>query len=423
MRRAILSLTTLGCALAASLYACGGPEGDVLHALDAPEDAATDTTGDGTTGDAKPDIDASTSDGSFDAPGRDADADVLGDADAGDAMDAADACTGKDLDSDPAHCGACFHDCLGGPCSGGRCGPTLLATVASPAGIAVDSDHVYFASVGADAGVYAMRKDGSGQVLIAGHLSFPERVAVTGSQVLYTTVGTPGLVGRVETDGGAPATLAVTNTGPLDVASNGTDVFFVDQYSATIRRTTMAGEADGGKGTLVASAGSYPWGIALTTTDVVWTSRGTLLPPDAGGGFAGDGRVRAVSLVDGGGARDLASGLSTPLAIAADGATVYWVNSQDGTVMRLDDGASSPVTIATGLVSPWGIVLDARFAYVTCLGATDGSGVVVRVAKDGSSAAPDVLAQSLAFPSTIAVDGLAVYWTNTHGSSVMKVAK
>ncbi|MFO0671361.1 MAG: hypothetical protein U0235_17310 [Polyangiaceae bacterium] len=146
-------------------------------------------------------------------------------------------------------------------------------------------------------------------------------------------------------------------------------------------------------------------------------------PPDAGIGFASDGRVRAIFARGRRGAEDLASGLATPLAVVADGATLYWVNGQGGTVMRFDDGAAAPVTIASGLVSPWGIALDATYAYVTCNGIADGSGVVVRVAKDGSSATPEVLAEHLAFLSTIVIDATAIYWTNTHGASVMKLAK
>src|SRR5690349_21776850 len=31
------------------------------------------------------------------------------------------------LNADPAHCGACGHDCLGGACVGAKCQPVILA--------------------------------------------------------------------------------------------------------------------------------------------------------------------------------------------------------------------------------------------------------------------------------------------------------
>lgn len=49
--------------------------------------------------------------------------------------------------------------------------------------------------------------------------------------------------------------------------------------------------------------------------------------------------------------------------------------------------------------------------------------MVARVRKDGTSPAAEVLVSQLAFPSTVVTDDVAVYWTNTHGGSVMKIAK
>jgi len=37
-------------------------------------------------------------------------------------------CGGADVSTDPANCGACGHDCLGGDCLGGMCQPLVLFT-------------------------------------------------------------------------------------------------------------------------------------------------------------------------------------------------------------------------------------------------------------------------------------------------------
>ena len=47
--------------------------------------------------------------------------------------------------TNPKHCGACFHDCLGGQCVAGMCQPVELASDESgPFAIAVDATHVYW---------------------------------------------------------------------------------------------------------------------------------------------------------------------------------------------------------------------------------------------------------------------------------------
>ena len=52
--------------------------------------------------------------------------------------------------SDPHHCGACGHDCLGGPCENGTCGACELATVTgvNVGFFALDADNVYFTGKG-----------------------------------------------------------------------------------------------------------------------------------------------------------------------------------------------------------------------------------------------------------------------------------
>jgi hypothetical protein len=53
--------------------------------------------------------------------------------------------TCANLDSDPKNCGACGHDCLGGPCVGGFCKPYKLADVTTGyvGTLAVDGNKVY----------------------------------------------------------------------------------------------------------------------------------------------------------------------------------------------------------------------------------------------------------------------------------------
>ena len=48
-----------------------------------------------------------------------------------------------DLSTNPQHCGACGHSCLGGNCTDGKCEPFQVASVTTPRGVAVDATSVY----------------------------------------------------------------------------------------------------------------------------------------------------------------------------------------------------------------------------------------------------------------------------------------
>lgn len=89
-------------------------------------DAATEAAfGDGTTDTSDPD-------------GSRFDGQTIGDG-------GSDACSG-DLSSNPDHCGACFHDCLGGACVAGRCAPVVVAQapIDGQSALAVDATHAYW---------------------------------------------------------------------------------------------------------------------------------------------------------------------------------------------------------------------------------------------------------------------------------------
>jgi hypothetical protein len=392
-------------------YACGGPEADVLRFVAAPDADASDR-------DSAAPAPADASDASDASDERDASV-------ATDAGDANDACVGADLSTDPAHCGACFHSCLGGPCDDGRCGPVLVTTAESPAGIAVDGQRVFFAQSIADGGVFSVATNGADpQTLVTG-LSFPQRVHVSGAFVLYSAVGTPGVVGRVDKGGGLARTLAKTNASPSEIAVDGSQVFFVDQYAGAVRVMPFDGMPDAGIPPAFVSGVVYGWGLAVAGNDVVWSERGTFVPRDGGSGdfTAADGTVRAAPKDGSGSPRILASDQAEPLGVAADATGIYWVAAKSGELMQLASGSSVPRVVASNLPSPWGLTLDDKYLYITCVGFAEGQGIVARVKKNEASPAVEVLAHDLASPSTVAADDVAIYWTNTHGGTLMKVAK
>src|SRR3954462_13735162 len=70
-------------------------------------------------------------------------ADAAMNPDGGPTNDAAPLCAGP-TDRDPKNCGACGHDCFGGACVGGRCGPSVIARgFNGPLGVGVTGTKVY----------------------------------------------------------------------------------------------------------------------------------------------------------------------------------------------------------------------------------------------------------------------------------------
>ena len=90
----------------------------------------------------------------------------------------------------------------------------------------------------------------------------------------------------------------------------------------------------------------------------------------------------------------LASAQGAPRGIAVDATYVFWVNEAAGTLMRLPKvRGTTPVTLASGLVGPQHIVLDAQHVYVQSFNgaATAGAATLVAVRKEPADAAGDVV--------------------------------
>jgi hypothetical protein len=133
---------------------------------------------------------------------------------------------------------------------------------------------------------------------------------------------------------------------------------------------------------------------------------------------------------DGAAMRLDASGHATPLALgvpheatalAAD-ATGAWVAAGDDVVLVPADG-TAPTTLASHLVHPSLVAVDASGVYVATGTLDDGPvGSVVRVPRDGHGA-PRVLATGQPAIFSLALDAEAVYWASQTGASVARAGK
>ena len=128
----------------------------------------------------------------------------------------------------------------------------------------------------------------------------------------------------------------------------------------------------------------------------------------------------------------LATGQATPTAITADSTSVYWVNSGNGTVMKVLASGGTPVTIASEQYNPTAIAVDGANVYWTNAGTGDctaaaastpsvcpGSAVMMAPLSGGQA----VMLAPASVPVAIAVDGANVYWAGGAGDAGGLVVK
>jgi hypothetical protein len=381
-------------AFGALAVACGVTEGEVLVARDAGPAPAEDAS----TLDATSPVDARIPDSSPDV------------------TDAADACTGLDFTSDSHNCGACGHDCLGGPCANGTCGVVVLAT-GTGTGIAINDTRVYWADADLDGGILSVAKDGSHPLTIATGQAAPVGIFADDTNVIWTDISN-GAIWRANTDGSNPFALYTPDhTGGRGIVADATNVYWAATYQGEIFSEPRAGVPDGGLPTILAGSGTYAWGVAQDATNFYWADEGGYpvmqsSPP---------GSIMSVPKDGSGPAQMVAGGQVDPRFMAADVTGVYWTDPGAGTALRLTPGAAQPQVLFTG-EQPFGIALDATYLYLSTIGTDNSDGTVVRLPKDGSGT-PFVMANGLSYPSEVAVDDVAVYWANQAGGGIMKVAK
>jgi hypothetical protein len=118
----------------------------------------------------------------------------------------------------------------------------------------------------------------------------------------------------------------------------------------------------------------------------------------------------------------LAADQNGPLALALDQANLYWVDYDEGTIMKLPLAGGPPVTLATGQSHPEYIAVDATRVYWSTGGTNiNPIGGIVEVPIAGG--APVVIASDTnALHDSVASDGSHVFWTSYQGGTVTRTA-
>lgn len=263
-----------------------------------------------------------------------------------------------DLASDPANCGRCGHDCLGGACNAGRCQPYVFSSANTPRGVAINGDRIYWTEV--NAGKVATRPIADGGVTTAVNLlAAPAYLAVDDGGI-YVSHPTPGSVTAWSHAGVSRwgvgnlyATAGLSLVGPsLYVAIQDQDIV----YGLTA--------GDGGANGVNIGALNYPEGVANDGTSYFVASGSGIL---AGSLPSGAPHELVPPLVP----------ETVFTGVTADATSVYYTIGSRGEVWSVPKQGGTPTLLAQSQSDPRGIATDATRVYW----ANFAGGVIMCLAK------------------------------------------
>jgi hypothetical protein len=175
---------------------------------------------------------------------------------------------------------------------------------------------------------------------------------------------------------------------------------------------------------VLASNQDSPGSIAVDATSLYWTNLGAI----AGGKTSTRLPGSVAKMPIGGGTPiTLASGQLLPFGIVVDATSAYWADQGDssdlapgaapgGSLLKVPLAGGDVVTLAAGQ-RPGGLTIDATNIYWTNQGSVAGAsdaagpdGTVMMMPLTGGNPVPLATGQNA--PRGIAVDGTRVYWTN-----------
>ena len=353
----------------------------------------------------------------------------------GHAGDAA-ACT-ADTQTDTKNCGACGHDCLGATCTMGFCTPESVGNFGNLTNVggyfALDAANLYVSGdvvsgSKASHAIAAVPRSGGAAPAILSETSTEQwrgdRMLVAGGQVFWSNGDHAGILSVPTTAKNVAATVVFDDPSDGDplvgLAAAGSTLYFIQACGALYEAPVPTGKYAtiaqlSCSGVDMNQLALDPAGKTLYVTDNL------------------DGEVISIATASGDQGIVVASA-NGPMAIATDGAHVYWTES--GTCTGSDSSATCPDGEVRRATAPSGGSSTALVSKIASTGSLGGLGVVAVDAtavyytvydvttttlyeRKLAGGAPVKLATDVAF---LVLDGSYVYYTGG-GEGVARIAK
>ncbi len=314
-----------------------------------------------------------------------------------------------DLPTNPKHCGACNHDCLGGGCQEGRCLPIPLATTADgkPTAITLDDTHVYWTDIVSGNLMRVPKNGGASEVIFDGadNEDLGKEIGVTNGHVYFAhSIGDAGLVRCPVT--GCPSNAAepvLENGAVVDSVKIEDNAILFVEFGVTGRVLRCQLPCTSGLFEIVAQNESFPLRAASNGAFQVWSVLGS------------GGAVRARN-----GASAAFNVIGSPVyAVEIVGDEIFFMDPSKGPRAVLRDGGSPRNLTTTSGLFATEMALDGNDVYFTN---TSETGDIIRCPKSGCGDAGIPIARNQSRPIGIAVDAKSVYWAN-QGGVIQRVAK
>ncbi len=316
-------------------------------------------------------VDANASDGAIE-DGRAQDESQRPDADgaaydANSSTDAENPCRAN-LQSSTDHCGVCYHSCLLGTCSDGKCQPgILLEHLSNPLGIALDATYVYLV----DDQTSRLYRTPKGAADL-------ERLDVTEDKV----------------------------SGPFDIAVTTTHLYWSERAANVVFRKPLSG-SNRAKQEVVRGAGTAAY-LAVSNETAYVTDYRKDQPTVGSVTWNGSDAQEGVLYAN--------QALCAGIAVAND--KLYWAHGLDGVLVTGPLAGGQYSNILTGAGSVTGIAVDESYVYWIA-----DNQRVMRAKLDGTNSEP-LYEATLPFTlGDIAVDNDAVYWSEGKNGLIRKLAK